>query len=470
MKRNHFLLALEDNAQGPVDVSAIIETDTLQPKPGVGEDKSLAEVNVDDLKADKTFGEDAEIADHDEIDTVAESQEHTLALEHLHHSAARFVRYASALEELVEQAEDRLEADQPLEAGETAMLTTALDASGIGEPLEEQVALESFGFDARVATESFIETLKERSSKVVDAIVAFADRMANEVSIRLKSFAAAFHKYPSQRIAPLKKKIGEVNGFSGRNFDNAKREKNIQGRIYAGSSSKTPVAAAKDALAAYEAAASFIDSRMATAVAQATRAFATDDASKVAAAVNKVLSTAKELAKSHSESSKFSTIGVHLGLDSLTSENATKAGFDKFKRVSHKPGYDNSLKIATEGDLKELDALAVKAGRVLAAKHNEVFEFLSSKVSLNALTGGRFGRRSYDRKEQKDEGRGEIAGNWNYMKLNAAYRVAMYAAAYAVSSVEMGLAEGLFRNANAAAAWIDASVAEAKEQRKKQGA
>lgn len=472
MKRNHFLAALESQVPDTVDVSQVTDQSTLQPKPGVGE----GQAEPSDDKVTKEFGEEHPFAEHDEIDTVAESQEHTLALEHLHHAVARFSRYANALEELAEQVEDRLAEDKPLQVEETALLTTALDASGVGEPITEQVALESFDFDARVATESFVETLKDRAKKVVEAITTFARRMADELKVRLNSLGTVLSKLPENRLKKLKKNIGEVAGFAGRNFDDAKREKSIQSRIFASGSSKTPLAALKDALAAYEAAGSFIDSRMTSAVAQATRAFSVDDESKLAASFNKVLDTAKELAKTHSEQSPFTTIKVSVDVPTLTAENASKMSYEKLKRTPVKAGgFDNSLKIASEADLKEIEAVAVKAGRVLQAKMMDVLAFMVNvsnfKSVLNAVIfDTRHGFRAASTKEQKGAGRGVLAGSWSAIKLNAAYRYSMYTTAYVVSSIELGLAEAVYRNANAACAWVEASIAEAKDQRKAKAA
>jgi hypothetical protein len=180
MKPNFFtttaLSAGLESSDKPVGPEAIHTQDTLQPKPGFAESKD-GEDSLDDLKIAKAYGDDADIADHDEIDTVAESQDHTLALEMLHESIRKFSRYCGALEEIAETAETNLEAGQPMDPTQVSMLTTAIDSSDIGEPLAEGVALESFDFDARVATEGFVETLKDRAGKVRDAIGKFDKRI-----------------------------------------------------------------------------------------------------------------------------------------------------------------------------------------------------------------------------------------------------------------------------------------------------
>lgn len=455
-KQNFFTLGLESIA-GTVGPEDVTNQSTMQPKPGIGKGDEVDSVE----KPKKEFGEDHDLTDNDDIDTVAESQEHTLALEYLHQSVGRFMRVASALEELTEQVENRLEADEPLGSGETAMITTALDASGVGEPLSESVGLESYGFSPRIATESFVETLKERTGKVTQALAKFSKRIGDELSVRFSTFAAAMEKYPDARIKPLKKKIAATEGYAGRNFNNAKKEKAIQGKIFAPSSSKNPLAALRDALAAYDSAATFIDGRVVTSMAQAGRAFSTEPADKVVTATNKLLATVTELSKTHSLNSKFTTIHVDAGVKALTPENAGKISTNSFKRTPVKSSYDNSLKIASASDLDELQSLVAKASRVFGAKVSEIKSFYYNLPAMKerTLVGA----------IMKVAGaRTPVAGEklWSEVKLNAAHRYAFYCTTYTVSSVELGLAEAVFRNAVAAAEWISASIAEANAMKK----
>jgi hypothetical protein len=467
MKRNIFTAALESNDK-PVGPDAIHTQQDLQPKPGFGEDKSLAIPSDDDVKATKEFGEEHAFGDHDEIDTVAESQEHTLALEHLHAAVARYSRFANALEELAEQVEGRLEEGNPLEASETAMLTTAVDAAGIGAPLSESVALESFEFSAQVATEGFVETLKERSSKVFEALKKFGNRINEEMKVRYSTLGAALKKYPDARIKPLKKNITAVEGFAGRNFEDSKREKAIQGKIFAPSSVKNPLAALKESLAAYDAAATVMDSRLATAQAQAIRAYSTESADKVVPALNKLLTVLGELSTKHSVNSNFTAINVSVDVKTITSENATKLSVAGFKRTAAKGGFDNSLKIASAADLSELESLVAKASRIFDVKVKEVTSVLMTMVdakmnnrSTTIAAGNKMGGGIGSRRVSPTDNNG-----WSDLKMMAAYRYTMYATAYTASSVELGLAEGVFRNAIAAADWVAASIAEAKAMSK----
>lgn len=454
---NFFTAALESEA-GSVDVGDIHTLTTLQPKKlGVGKDGEEVEEKPEGEIGVKT----PDIAKHDEIDAVAESQEHTLALEHLHQYAQRHMRMANALEELSEQVDDRLEEGNPLNAGETAMLTTAVDAAGIGEPLGDSVALEAFEFSDTVATEAFSDALKERAGQVKEAVLKFVKRTGEEVEARGGVLSSAFKKYPDRRIAPLKKKISAVNGVSGRNFENASVEKAIQAKIYANSSSKNPIAALKDALAAYDAAMTFIDTRVVSAVAQMNRTYNTEGLDKQPAAVNKVLAATTELANKHSANSPYTTFKVTVTAKTVTPETADKVGFDSVRRVVAKPSYDNSLKIASEADLEELASLVAKASRVFGSKMGEafldVFKFLNAQGKVGHVIVG-------DGKSARVQVKGE--GRWTETKAWVAYRSASYSACRAISLVETGLAEAVFRNANAAAEWISASITEANAARK----
>lgn len=471
MKPNFFTAsalnaALESEQVGP---DAIHTQDTLQPKPGFTENKE-GEDSLDDLKIAKEYGEDHPFAKADEIDTVAESQDHTLALEMLHESVRKFSQYCGALEEIAETVETNLEAGQPMEPSQVAMLTTAIDASGVGEPLAEGVALESFGFDARVATEGFVETLKERAGKVKAAIAKFVKRIVEETKIRFGQFSTAMNGFSKGAIKDLRKNKGQLQGFSGRNFENSKAEKKIQSRIVAPSSAKNPVAALKESLAAFEAAASVVDTRMTSAVAQAVRSWSTDSFDKIPAALNRVLETAAELSSKHSVNSKYTTIKVEVETKKVTAENASKLAVDKMTRTSMSGSFDNSLKVASATELDEADAAILKAARIFNSKMVDALSFASDLLDIatrdNAkihAVSGAAGKMSGFGTRSMHEGSG-----WDLFKIGAAYRYAMYTCSYVASSVEIGLAEAVYRNASACVAWGQASIAEAKKMAKAQ--
>lgn len=457
MNRNNFWTAALESNDGTVGPDAVTEQSTMQPKPGVGKGDAVES----EEKPKKEFGEDHVLTDNDDIDVVAESQETTIALEMLSDVTERFLRYASAIEEMTDQIEQRLEVNDPLSAGETSLLTTAIDASGVGTPLSENVALESYDFSARVATEGFVDTLKERSGKVQEALGKFAKRMGGEVQSRLSVFSAAFKKYPDNRIAPLKKKIAAVEGVTGRNFENSKREASIQKKIYAPSSSKNPLAALRDSLAAYDAAASFIDGPMVSAVAQMKRAYSTADFDKMPAALNKMLGTVSELTTKHSTNSKFTTTHVTVAIKTITPENATSVGIKGITRTPAKPDYDNSLKIASAADLNELASLATKATRVFDTKIREIFEEIATSANQKNQNTAFFNDSSVGNRRAD-----KTTGAWTQLKFAAGYRGTMHLTLRAISTVEISLAEAVLRNAVAAADWIAASIAEANAMQK----
>lgn len=460
MSKNFFTAALESVSDKPVGVDDIHTQTTLQPaKLGFREEGE----EPSEEKPTKVIGlKSTEISEHDEIDTVAESQEHTLALEHLHGNIQRLMRFSNGLEELAEQVEDRVEAGGALGPEETAMLTTAVDASGIGAPMADSVALESFEFSPTVATEAFVEDLKDRAGKVKAAVAKFIKRSGDEMQARAGVIAATFKKYPDKRVAPLKKKIGAVEGVAGRNFEDSAREKAIQSKIYASSSSKTPLAALKDALAAYDAAGSFIDSRVVSSIAQMNRTYTNEALDKFPAAASKVLSAVSELCNKYSTNSPYSTFNVSVEVKTITPDNASKVGFDSVKRTVSKPSYDNSLKIASAADLAELETLVAKASRVFQGKTNQYFSDLYNFLNSDSKIG-------WLALDSSAALRGKVKGGdsmWSETKAVFAYRGTLYSASRAVSLVEMGLAEAVLRNALAAADWIAASIAEANAMKK----
>lgn len=444
MKRTNFWTSgLEAMASGTVGPDAVTEQSSFQPKPGF---KEGDEVTSED-KPKKTFGEDHDLTDNDDQDTVAESQAHTLALEHLTNTIARLSKYNNALEELAEQVEERAEANNPLTASDTLMLTTAIDAADVGTPMSETVAMESFDFSPQVATEAFADSLKERVSKVTDALGKFAERIQGAMAAHFSNFAASLKKYPASRIEKLKKNIDAVEGLSGRNFENTKREASIQKKIYAPNSSKNPLIALKDSLAAYDAATSFVDGTVTTAIAQLKRAYSVADYDKLPAALNKMLSAVNELSIKHSVNSKFTATVASINLKEVTAETANKINIDYVKRSVAKPSYDNSLKIASKADLAEFATVVDKASRTFGSKIVKSYENKKEHISNDRI---------FDNKQ----------GAWSQVKFDMAYRSMIHIALRAISLVEIGLAEAVYRNAAATADWFDASIAEANQMRK----
>ena len=246
-KRNFFTAALESAAADTVEASAVFTQDTMQPKPGVGKDDPV----LSEEKPAKEFGEDHDFADADEIDTVAESQEHTLALEHLFQASMKYCRHAAALEEIAETAEANLAGGNPMDPTTVGMVTTALDSAGIGEPMEESVALEAFEFSRTVATEGFIDAVKDRAEKVWAAAAKFAKKAYEITAQKLKRFADYFRDLP-KIYEKLEKEGAGLAANAGKPFQNAKWEKAIQSELYAPASTKTVLDAVSNAASEFK--------------------------------------------------------------------------------------------------------------------------------------------------------------------------------------------------------------------------
>ncbi|BAW19213.1 hypothetical protein [Ralstonia phage RP31] len=465
MKRNFFTAALESEASGAVDISEVTEVSTLQPKPGFKEDGSLAEPSTDDVKAAKEFGEDAAIADHDEIDAVAESQEHTLALEHLQSVAMRFCRMGAALEDIAEQAEASLEpvqaeAGEAGEAGEGApaavgepgagltpetvqMLTTAIDAAGIGEPLQESVALESFGFDQRVATEGFVDVVKERAEKVWAAVAKFAKKAFELTGEKLKRFADYFRGLP--KIYEKLEKEGQIlNGHAGKPFQSAKWEKTVQERFYAPSSTKNPIAAVDNAGSEFDEVIRLVENKLVGEMRALSNSWATDKPETVVAAMNRCISTAKGLQDMGESRFQHSSVKVEVNLpERVTVDNTgglegTKVVFEEGKR-----DFSAGVKIASPADIKHLKETAVRAERAVMSALDALFD-ADFEPKYKA-------RHSYDKDDR------EVA-----RKLLSKYSNLMRVLADLSAGCVFGAAHGLYFNHFGATRWIRFSIAEAK--------
>lgn len=451
--------ALESGDPAPVGVAAVFtEQQNLQPKPGVGEEKG-GEASLDDVKADKAYGEDADIADHDEIDTVAESQEHTLALEHLAATAMRFCRMGAALEEIAETAETNLEAGQPMDLTTCSMVTTAADAAGIGVPLADAVALESFEFSANVATEGFVEAIKDRAKRVWTAVAKFARKAWELTAQKLKRFADYFRSLVS--IYEKLEKEGEIlNGYGAKPFQNAKYEKLVQNRLYAPASTKSVIAAVDNAGAEYEQLMKLVDGRLASELQALKRAWKTEKTESVISQMNKVLTCVRPLADMGNNAYKHSSVSVEVNLPAaLTAQNT--GGLEGTKVVFEEGTMEFSagIKAATMADIKHLKESAARAIRVVDSAWAEFADtyFAENDKSMDefyaAITRGAF----------SDDDR-EVA-----RKLLVKYSNLIRLVTDLVCGTVFGAAHGYYYNHFGASRWIRFSIAEAKAAAREAG-
>lgn len=450
--RNFWTAALEEQVPDTITVDKFAQVDTLQPKPGTGECPT-GEPSLDDTKVDKEFGEEALIAEHDEIDTVAESQEHTLALEHLQSATMRFCRMAAALEEIAETAEASLE---PVEAGEGApasdgegltpetvtLLTTALDAGGVGEPLAESVALEAFGFDRRIATEGFVDTLKDRAEKVWAAAAKFAKKAFELTGEKLKRFADYFRKL--ENIYVKLEKDGEaLAGHSGKPFQNSKWEKKVQERFYAPASTKTPIAAVDNAISEFNEVLKIVH-RLSNDMTSMTQAWAGDEPGRVVTAMNNALSTSRGLAEMGRTKFKHSSLRTEVNLpEKVTLDDTGGLTGTKVTYAEGETDLSAGIKIASMEDIKHLKASAAKAERAITVGMEALFDI--------EPTGSPKSRAS-SKEEDKVVVRKLLTKYTNLMRLFTDL----------IAGTVFGAGHGMYFNHFGATRWVRFSIAEAK--------
>lgn len=439
--KNFFTAALESEASGTVGPDAVTEQPDYQPKPGIGKGEEV----LSEEKADKEYGEDHPVAEHDEIDTVAESQEHTLALEHLQASAMKFCRMAAALEEIAETAEVNLQAGQPMEPQQVAMLTTALDAAGVGEPMGEMVATESFAFSATAATESFVDALKDRAEKVWSAVAKFFKKVRDLTVERLKRFGDLFRNIVTT-YGKLEKE--EVLGKgAGKPFQNSKAEKKVQAAFFAPATTKTPVAAVDNAKSEFEQIMVLADSRLPAEIRALNNSWASEKPEAVVAQMNKTLALARQLADVGGDRFKHASGSVEVNLpERVTLDNTGALAGTKVVFGKGTQDFTAGLKIASLADVKHLQSSAMQAERAISTLITELFKGEMFNVKIKT-------RHHFD---TSDEDRNHAR------KLLVKYvNITRVLTDLASGAVCAGVG-GFHSNHRAAISWVRYSVAEAK--------
>lgn len=453
MKKNFFTAALESNDNpATVDIATIIQPtqQDLEPKPGVGKGDEVK--SDDEIKFDKAFGELSVIAEHDEIDTVAESQEHTLALEQLQAAAFRFCRMGAALEEISETAEANLDAGEPMDPSTVSMITTAIDAGGVGEPMADSVALETFDFSPQVATEGFVEELKSRAKKVWIAVAKFARKSWEVTTQKLKRFADFFRGLPGI-YAKLEKEGAILATNSGKPFQNSKWEKAVQEHVCAPSSTKTLQAAVANAQSEFEDIQRLVNGKIAGDIQGLKAAWKTEKAESVVAQMNKVLAGGRQLAEVGQSRWKHASDLIEVNLpERVTLANTGGLEGTKISYEDNKGEFTAGLKTATMAEIKALSASAERADNALKAAWNTYMNAAFSEEDDGMQT-------FYDAMERgsfKEEDRATSR------KLLVKYSNLMRLMSDLVNGSVYSVANGLYQNHFAATRWVRFSIAEAK--------
>lgn len=456
MRKNIFMaglgVGLEEQVEDTVPVSAIQENVTLQPKVGFAEDKGG---EPSEEKPEKELGDPGEhsIAEHDEIDTVAESQEHVLALEHLSKTVMRYSRLATALEEIAETAEQNLADGQVMDPTQVAMLTTAIDSNGIGDPLSESVAVEAFDFSARVATESFVDTLKERATKIWTAVKKFMRKAAEVTHEKLKRFADYFRSLTTI-IDKLEKDFPVLEKHGVKPFQNAKWEKDLQDRLCAPSSTKTIPAAIAAAAAEVDQVSKIVNGRLVSDLAGMKAAWRTEKAESVVVQMNKVLANLKQLDGVGVNKYKHASYAVEVNLPERVTLDGT-GGLDNLQ-ISYEHGigdFSAGLKTASVAEIKELKQYAQKAINVLNAAWGNYYEDSWSDGQDEEMKAfWEYYARGEFSEEKKSVARKLATKYTNLLRLTSEL----------CNAATFSTADGLYNNIFTATKWARYSVAEAK--------
>lgn len=444
-------LGLEAQVEDTVPVSAIQENATLQPKVGFKADGE--EPSEEKPKAE--IGDEGEhsVADHDEIDTVAESQEHVLALEHLSKTVQRFSRVAAAMEEIAETAEQNLADGQVMDPTQVSMLTTAIDASEIGDPLSESVAVESFGFSPRVATESFIDTLKDRASKIWTAVKKFMRKAADITGEKLKRFADFFRSI-GKILDKLEKDYPILEAHGVKPFQNGKWEKSLQDAICAPSSTKTIPAAIAAAAAEVDQVSKIVNGKLVSDLAGMKAAWRTEKPETVVAQMNKVLSGLRQLDGVGVNKYKHASYAVEVNLPERVTLDGT-GGLDNLQ-LSYEHGigeFSAGIKTASVAEIKALRQFADKATNVLNAAWGNYYEDDWGDGQDAAMKDF---YEYHSRAEHKDDKSGVIR------KLATKYTNLLRLTSELCNAATFSTADGLYTNIFQATRWARYSVAEAK--------
>lgn len=446
MKRNIFTSALESAEDAPVDASTVTTITTLEPKPEF--EKEVLEIPGDGKPA-KEFGTEAEIAEHDEIDAVAESQEETLAIEQLCAAIEHYTNVAFALEEIAETTEVKLDAGEPLDPTTVQLVTTALDTSGVGGPLET-VALESFAFSPMVATESFVDAIKDRAEKVWNAIAKMMTKVMQVLGAKLKRFADAFRGLDTIH-ARLIEESKAVEGFGGKPFQNEKLESSIQKSFCAPASDRTPLDVVNGAYVDFKALSKIAEEKLDQAAGNLNDAWVNGTATDIVAQINKVYAVLGLINGTGTDKFKHASASINVAIpDRVTLDGTAGAQYPGY---DHKPAtreFAAGLRIASKADF---EAIRKNAGEVQRS-FDRILHALFNGDGAAIFRAKKTKRPSVDVKADKE------STKFLSKKYSTCIRLVGHLGWVAV----VAAAEGALINHRVAARYLRASIQEAKAQ------
>lgn len=442
-KQKHFFLTM-----GLESADGVVSPDKVHSQLEVGEtmqDPKADEPSVDEVKPDAEFCTD-EYFESENFDAIAVLQEHQIATESLFSSISRFARVGAALESLSEDLAAKAEDGEGIDAATATMLTTAVDSAGVGDDLGEQVAVESFNFSQRVATESLAESFATRAKAVFEAIGKFIKGVATTVRRTMTRFADAFRSCHSIIEKVIKESSDVLEKHSGKPFQDEKREKSIASGVFAPSSVKTLVAVLtegeKEVLDNY----GHLEDKVFPTYNKLSRVWATGSPDEVLKQMNALLGAIRGMLSGTKTKGRFSahnfetTLPERYTLDGT--QGSTIAGIEWSQGNQD---FDAGLKIASPKDLRAVLATAKRS----QAYYSHAFE---------SAWAGEFEVKLARRQENVNE---EYTSK-DLRTLAGKYRaLAFYTVQFwANSTWSYGMGHAI--NAGHAAAWARQSVFEAK--------
>lgn len=180
-----------------------------------GEPEELLEAEAAVAATDEVMADRAETA----IDDAGAE----VAVEALRHSIATSLRSAFALESLAEQLEGTIEGDgQGIDESTAQMLSTAIEPSAG----TDAIATESFGRDSRMATESMIDTIRDKAKSYYESVASTITNVLQATSQVIRSAIDGLRN--SQKVmSEMKQKISILDDHAGKEITNAVQLKQL---------------------------------------------------------------------------------------------------------------------------------------------------------------------------------------------------------------------------------------------------
>ena len=146
-------------------------------------------------------------------DAEIEGAANEVAVEAIRHAIAGSIRTAFSLESLAEQLQETVEGDgEGIEPATAELITTAIEPTAGSDTLP---ALESFSYNRRYATESMIDTVKEKAKGYMEKVVTTVRSVTATTSQWLRTVTDNLRK-TKKVLDELRTKLGALEGHSGK--------------------------------------------------------------------------------------------------------------------------------------------------------------------------------------------------------------------------------------------------------------